>query len=150
MPRTPDEYPGQRVEDSLLMLSGSTEVVSVGEIRFVSGSGFHFMENDGIKTLSSSIGLTEAQHEALFTLTHEIVTASFDSLTYSSNNLTNYTTWIDSNMLQKIQETRVTYNGNNQPTLIVSVQYNVLGAVKNVVSESFSYSSNRISSITRV
>lgn len=42
MPRTPDEFPGERIEESILFLSGSILPDDVGEQTYVSGSGFRF------------------------------------------------------------------------------------------------------------
>lgn len=70
MPRTPDDFPGQRIEDSILFLSGSDYPIENGEVRYVSGSGFKFMEEGVVKTLSSSSGISDVSHQTLNQLIH--------------------------------------------------------------------------------
>lgn len=53
MPRTPDYFPGEREEETLLILSGSELPAKNGEITYVSGTGFKFYEEGVVKTLSS-------------------------------------------------------------------------------------------------
>lgn len=72
MPRTPDEFPGERIEDSILFLSGTATPTQNGEVVYVSGSGFQFMEEGIVKMLvsPSSASLTAAGHEQLRQLVH--------------------------------------------------------------------------------
>ncbi len=53
MPRTPDYFPGDREEEGILFLSGSSPPSKNGEVRYISGSGFQFCEEGAIKTLGS-------------------------------------------------------------------------------------------------
>jgi hypothetical protein len=69
MPRTPDFFPGQREEESLVLLSGSTQPVKIGEITYVSGSGFKFYEEGVIRTLTSS-SISSTDHKTLRQLIH--------------------------------------------------------------------------------
>jgi hypothetical protein len=53
--RTPDEFPGQRIEDSILFVSGSQYPISDGEVTYVSGVGFRFKEEGVVKGLFAPI-----------------------------------------------------------------------------------------------
>lgn len=151
MPKTPDDYPGKRIEDSILIVSGTATATENGEILYVSGSGFQFFEEGVVKTLAPAGGsaLTEAQHEALFTLTHQIVSSTYDVVTYANNKIDNFTTWADSSQTRKVREEQVSYSGNFV-SQVISIQYNSLGVIQNVVTESIGYVGSLISSVTRV
>lgn len=73
MPRTPDSFPGERIEESIQFVSGSDYPLQNGQVTYVSGVGFQFMDEGALKglaTLSSS--LTPAQHRNLRHLIHFI------------------------------------------------------------------------------
>ena len=53
MPRTPDEFPGERIEESILFVSGTQYPTKPGEVTYVEGVGFAFMQDDGLRTLST-------------------------------------------------------------------------------------------------
>jgi len=72
MPRTPDYFPGEREEESLLLISGSESPAKNGEITYVSGSGFQFYEEGVVRTLSSSSGISFNDHQTLRQLIHFI------------------------------------------------------------------------------
>jgi hypothetical protein len=71
MPQTLDEYPGLRIEDEgVLYVSQSLVPQGPGEVRFVSGSGFQFWDNDGqIKHLFTG-SIDPTAHAALHQLIH--------------------------------------------------------------------------------
>lgn len=74
MPRTPDQFPGERIEEAILFESGSVYPITNGEVTYVSGVGFQFMDEGVLKGLVSpaSSSLTPAQHRDLRHLIHFI------------------------------------------------------------------------------
>lgn len=48
MSRTPDEFPGERIEESIQFLSGTYQPNNVAEVAYVSGSGF-ILNDEGTK-----------------------------------------------------------------------------------------------------
>lgn len=78
MPRTPDEFPGERIEESgTLYISGSIFPSQIGELQYVSGSsatagistGFAFMQDDGVAFIRSG-NINASDHERLRQLVH--------------------------------------------------------------------------------
>ncbi len=110
----------------------------------------------GEKTLADLVsppgsGITEAQHEALDTLTHEIAESSFDEFTYGvGNRIDNVTTWTDSGMTVKVREVAITYTGNKVDET-VTTQYDGAGVAiaGQIITEVFSYSGNLVDDVTR-
>lgn len=70
MTRTPDAFPGERLEESILFDSGSAFPISAGEMLYatgtISGSGFFFNEEGNVRGL----GIDAPTHEALRQLIH--------------------------------------------------------------------------------
>ncbi|MGD9209162.1 MAG: hypothetical protein PVI90_00225 [Desulfobacteraceae bacterium] len=106
---------------------------------------------DAISDLDSAIGsggLSETAHEALDRLTHQINENSYDEVTYTGNNPTNYTVWTNSSKTTKIREEQYTYTGN-KVTQVVTIQYDGSGVEKERLTETYTYTGNKIDSITR-
>ena len=54
MARTPDEFPGTGIQDVILLESGTYIPLINGEIAYVSGSGFRFMDEGVLKPLTEA------------------------------------------------------------------------------------------------
>lgn len=93
-------------------------------------------------------GISEAQHEALDTLVHDIDETSYDEVTYTGSKVTKYTVWASAAKLLKIREETYTYSGIKVSS-VVTVQYDGAGATKMTMTESYTYSGNKVASVTR-
>ena len=73
MPRTPDQFPGERNEESILFESGSTFPSVPGEVLYatgtISGSGF-FFDEEGVVSGPISSFLTSGSHSRIRQLIH--------------------------------------------------------------------------------
>ena len=67
--RTPDQFPGDRVEDAILIVSGTQYPVDIGEVSYVSGTGFAFKQDDGIALIRSG-NINASDHEKLLQAVH--------------------------------------------------------------------------------
>lgn len=94
-------------------------------------------------------GITEAQHEGLDTLTHDIVETSFEEYLYSGNKVTDIIIWTDNGKTQKVRESSFTYTGSKVTTIVLK-QYDGAGALKDTVTETLSYTGNQLDDIDRV
>lgn len=93
-------------------------------------------------------GITEAEHEALDTLVHEIDETSFDEVTYSGNKAMSYIVWTSAAKTLKIREEQYTYSGN-KVSQVVTTQYDGVGAVEMTMAETYTYSGSKVTSVTR-
>ena len=55
MARTPDEFPGERIEDSILLVPTGSMPEQSGEFLYLSGSGFRFYEEGEPKRLHEKV-----------------------------------------------------------------------------------------------
>jgi hypothetical protein len=148
MGKTPDRFPGQREEDEGVRLDPGTEhPTQNGELRYVDGVGFRFFEN-GVEVGLAGSGITEGQHEGLDTLVHEIDETSFDEVIYTASFITQYIVWASPAKLLKIREEQYTYSAG-MVSQVVTIQYDGTGAVQMTMTEQYTYSGSRITSVTR-
>lgn len=119
MPRTPDEFPGERIEDSIQFISGSQYPIADGQVTYVSGVGFQFMDEGVLKSLAApaSSSLTEAQHRNIRQLIHYIddgpaagaLTGAFrETLPFGSPFPTLEIWWTSPDKVEKILQLEVT------------------------------------------
>jgi hypothetical protein len=97
--------------------------------------------------------LTEAQHETLDTLTHDIVEDSYDEVTYSGTpaKVQQVITWDSIAMTLKIREQQYSYTGT-RVTEIIDTQYDSFGTASYHITSSITYLNpigNKVASITR-
>lgn len=97
---------------------------------------------------SAGGGITEPQHEALDTLTHDIDETSYDEVIYSGSTPSSYIVWASAAKLLKIREEQYTYAGG-KVSQVVTIQYDGTGAVKMTMTEVYTYSGNKVTSVTR-
>lgn len=152
MPRTPDSFPGQRTEEDILFFVTSSLPTQPGQVLYasgtVSGSGFFFNENGLVKGL----GITQTEHENLFSLAHDVVSSSYEQATYDNNyRLTQYIVWADSSVSRKVQQYDLQYTGSsNLVVALTASQFNSTGTLSYTVLEVPTYNSrNRMTSLTR-
>lgn len=84
MPRTPDQFPGTRNEESILFESGSSFPANATEVLYatgtISGSGFFFNEEGAVSGPISSM-LTSASHSRIRQLIHLAENGPFEGFT---------------------------------------------------------------------
>jgi hypothetical protein len=113
---------------------------------------------DALDQLSAALvggGLTETQHEQLYTLTHDDARDGYGLVTYSSttcsaSKITNYTIWTNNLMTQKIREYQISYLSNNKVSQVITIQYNAYGIETARLQETLNYYLNKIVSVTSV
>jgi hypothetical protein len=105
---------------------------------------------EDIDAAVSSGGITEPQHEDLYTLAHDEVRTSFDESVYTGVRLSGLITWTDAGKTQKIREITWTYTGT-RVTQIVTKQYDASGVLQDTLTEDITYVgvTRRVDSITR-
>jgi hypothetical protein len=156
------------LNDYSFSVAEDVEEVSFGEMHFMHPPGAKFIGfdptgmtsitsrnlQDAIKEIAiNSVGISEATHENLDTLTHHIAEDGYSLVTYNANKVMNYTIYTDNTMNKKIREYQLSYNINPCHTQVSSVhiiQYNAAGAPVNTLTETFGYLGNKIVSITSV
>lgn len=139
--RTPDEFPGERIEDTILLLSGAYVPSKIGEIAYVSGSGFQFLQDDGIHTLSTG---------SVDPLAIEVTQTSFDDVLYGSDGMLSMSIYTDNTRASKIQDYQITYGTNRLISAITSSAYTAPNTLVSKVIEVPVYDSfKRITSIFR-
>jgi hypothetical protein len=146
MARTPDEFPGERIDDLVLIDSG-TYVPSInGEFAYVSGSGFRFMDEGVLKGLS---GLSQNEHEYLNTLTHDPAWNSFDDVLYGTYGMVTMSVWADQTRTNLMQHYEVEYNNSRLMSVLTSSVY-ISGSLVAQMTETPTYDSRkRIINIVR-
>ena len=138
MPVTPDRHPGLIDEDEGLLLEPQAVTPTAeGEVRFVTGVGFQFRELGVTKGLTGA-GLTEAQHEALDTLTHAISETCYWELTRDgSGRVSTETWWTDATKVLKVREAVYARNTQQRVMSETWTQYDGVGAVKVTLTVSY-------------
>ena len=94
-------------------------------------------------------GLTPAAHRDLDQLVHHVAESSFDEYIYNGSQLVSLTTWADGTKTRKIRESLFTYNGGRLQQ-VVTTQHDGSGAVVETLTEIFTYTVARVTSIDRV
>lgn len=142
MPRTPNSFPGQREDESLLILSGTLTPAKNGEIIYVQSEGFKFYEEGAVKTLPSS-SISAEGHKTLRQLVHlaeeggpwEGFPNVIRDIGPAGNPFpTASVWWTDSTRQQKIVEKIIVRNTNRTPT---TIQWKVYVSGSNTVASSF-------------
>jgi hypothetical protein len=126
MTQTPDDFPGQRNQDSILIVSGAIwPTSSVGVVTYVSGVGFAFNQDDGIALLRSG-NFNPTDHEKLQQLVHLADGGPF--VGFGTNNyvrdvgprpfVTASIWWLDATRTKRIVDKYITRNPNSTPATI--------------------------------
>lgn len=98
---------------------------------------------------ASTTGITEPQHAALDTLTHDIAETSYYEVTRTGNLITTMIWWTNSGKTIKIREVSITRSGN-LASIVTTKQYDGSGVLKNTYTETITRSGNLVSSIAGV
>ena len=140
--RTPDDFPGERIEDPLLLVSGTYVPTIMGEVSYVSGSGFQFMQDDGIVLLRSG-AINAVDHEKLRQLVHLAEEGGpFEGFANAVRDIgpagsafpTGSVWWTDASRRQKIVERIIVRNPNRTPA---TVQWRTYVSGSNSIAASF-------------
>jgi len=139
MTRTPDSFPGARIEESIVFISGSDFPVENGQVTYVSGVGFQFYEEGSIKTLSASNGVTATDHNKLAQLIHLAESGGpwqgYAGAIKETGPFPFHTAsiwWTDATKTKKIVQKVITRNSNKAP---VTVQWTAYQADGTTVAE---------------
>lgn len=146
--RDPGEIDGDENESFILLESGADPTI-VGQMTLNTGA-LMALDIVGVFDLRSGAGISEAQHEDLDTLVHEIAESSFDEFVYTGNRVDNVTTWQTAAKLIKVRETALTYSAN-KVTQSVTTHYDGAGVAiaGQIITEDYVYSGNKIDDVTR-
>lgn len=88
-------------------------------------------------------------HENLNTLVHFLARDGYGDLTYTGNKITYYVVWRDALKTIKDRDYVLTYTGNKVNTVVVK-QYDDSGILLHTLTETYTYSGNRITSLNSV
>lgn len=114
MGRTPDRFPGEREDEGILLEDAGTDPVVLGGIRRV-GTDLKGRDGAGVFNLR---GISEAQHEDLDTLVHDLAETSYAEVTRVTGQVSNVTTWTTSGKTTKIREVAVTRSAGQVATIV--------------------------------
>jgi hypothetical protein len=151
MSLTPDRKPGASDEEELILSTNASPSASQGSISY-SGTAFVMRDGSGVfDPRSGGGGITEAQHEALDTLAHEVAETSYLEVTRSSGQVSNVTTWETAAKLKKIRESAVA-RSSNQVSIVVETQYDAAGAAiaGQILTHTVTRSGGQVASIATV
>lgn len=100
-------------------------------------------------TLQSGGGLDGSTHRALDQLVHDVAEDSYTEVIYSGNNVTDVIIWTDNGKTIKIKETNLVYTGNKITTETIK-QYDAVGTLVEILTNTYAYSGNNIINYTSV
>ncbi len=137
----------ERTQDLFLLDMTPDLPTEEGQVRYTNTDIKAYVGGVVVSLITGS-GITEAQHRDLDTLVHEIDETSYDEVVYSGNNITQYIVWTSAAKTLKIREDLMTYSGS-KVTQVISKQYDGTGTLKAQFTEVYTYSGNKITSVTR-
>lgn len=151
MPRTPDRFPGEREEEGILFdTTDPADPTVEGEVKYVQGGGFRYVEGGVVYPWRDSTGLTEDCHRTLRQLIHladgaggpfERFISGAVRVTTGGPFPTNITWYTSSLLTDKIVEKQITYNPNRTPATVSWAVYGPDGTtVIATASDSINYS----------
>lgn len=91
-------------------------------------------------------GLSEAQHETLDTLRHEVAEDSHQQITRAGGLVTNITWWTDSGETTKIREVDITRTSGKVSSIVIK-QYDGTGTLKTTLTGTVTRVSGKVDSI---
>lgn len=150
MPRTPDRFPGALEEDEeIRLISNATPPSQDGAFNY-NGTSFQMKDATGIfDPRTGSGGITEAQHEALDTLVHDLSENYYLEVVRTSGRVTDIITWTDSGKTLKVREANITRT-SGIVSQIVEKQYDGTGSLKYTMTYTVNRTGNQVSSIDAV
>ena len=99
--------------------------------------------------LSAGSGITEALHESLPTLVHEIDAPSYEEYAYDGSYVTGCIIWTDSGKTRKIREEQYVYTSSHRVSQVTTIQYDSGGIEKMRMVEAYTYANSRVSYVQR-
>ena len=147
---TPDRFDGPSEEEEIKLEDRTADGNPTvnGAIRYVSGDIVAKLPS-GVASLTTGSGLSTGQHEALDQLVHDIAEDSYEEVTYTGSRVDSIIVWTTAGKTQKIREELFTYTGT-KVTLVVTKQYDGSGTLVKTMTETLSYTGNKLDDITRV
>lgn len=146
MPRTPDRTPGPSDEEEIVLEEQGSDPTATGAIRYVGGA-FRLRDAAGVfDPRTGGSGISEAQHEALDSLVHDLAEDSFVEVVRSSGRVTSIVVWTSPAKTTKIRETTIT-RASGQVSQVVERQYNGAGALVQTLTHDFSRTGGQIDSV---
>lgn len=150
MAKTPDRFPGERLEEKLKLSDDGLAADAEGEIVYAGGA-FSMRDSSGaFDPRSGGGGLSEAQHKTLRQLIHFIddgpaggfASGAYQETLPSGNPFPTSVTWYtDATKTDKIVELSITRNSNQTPATEVWEMYDTDGStVLTTVTDTISYS----------
>lgn len=124
-PRTPDRTPGPAIEEELRLTDEGVEPPEVGSL-VLNGGALKAKDSAGVFDLRSGSGLTEAAHELLDTLAHEIVESSYEEATRVDNRVSTIVYWTSASKTLKVRELAFTRTAG-RVTQVDAIQYDASG-----------------------
>lgn len=120
MPRTPDSFPGERIEESIKLEDAcGTLPISSGEVFYStntpSGSGFFFNESGKVRKL----GLDLSAHEQLNTISHNVF-STIDDIEYCVYGIKTMRSWSDFNKTNLLQQVNIKYDSTGLISSVTS------------------------------
>jgi len=107
----------------------------------------------GVKTLTDLLatgtGMTEATHQALNTLLHDLDKDYYEETTYAGGSVTYIITWTTAGKTLKVREYQYTYSGVKVDTETI-IQYDGAGAEEERLTLTYAYTGNKLASVTSV
>lgn len=148
MPRTPNREHGELETEGIALDSVGTDPPADGGIRF-NGSDFRMKDLLGVFNPRSGGGISEAQHEVLDTLVHELAETSYLEATRSGGQISAVTVWTNILKTTKIREALIT-RGGGQVTVVIEKQYNGAGTLVQTLTHTITRSGGQVASVATV
>ena len=148
MTTTPDRHPGPNIEVNEYQLVENSDSPSVPGALNYDGTSFRFYDSAGIFNPRYATLDVEA-HRLLPQLTHWIDASTYDEILREFGKVASITTWNSISKTRKIREELVT-RASGKVSQLVAIQYDELGVEKERLTEIYTRTNGKISSITRV
>lgn len=129
--------------DEILFLDQDSDPSELGMVKLVDGI-FKFVDGEGV--YNPRAGITEAQHETLDSLVHELSETSYMEVTRVLGKVTHVIFWTDVGKTTKIRETAIQRSGG-KVSQIDFIQYNSSGTEKQRLTGVITRTSGQVSSI---
>ena len=146
MATTPDRRPGPLEEDEEIRLLPNVDPPTQAGALNYDGTSFALRDSLGI---FNPRGISEAAHDGLDTLVHEVIETSEEEILYVNGLPTNWIVWTDASKTLKIREEVYTLT-SNRVTRLVATQYKADGVTKKMeTTEDYTYASGRVVRVVR-
>lgn len=108
MSKTPDRFPGDADEEGLVLEQQAAQPDVNGELRYVAGQGFRFMEEGVVRGLSAAgSGVTDEQHKTLLQLIHFVDEGPAEGFTTGATKTTTGTVFPTQELWRRADATKL-------------------------------------------